>query len=150
MDYAPEAAAKAHRLERVTKVISEESKTLPYRWGYFQGAALIPWSLLMILGAIVEFRKPRPDPWYLTTIPLLMGILGLPLAYGLLRKKAFALPLVHAMFGFSMLLVAITLPVAIRHFADPGSRGSAASESELLLFWLFSLVYYRRRKIQFH
>jgi hypothetical protein len=133
MDDSSDAGAKARRLERMTALISEESKTLPYRWGYFQGAALIPWSLLVIIGTILEFLKPRPEPWYLTTIGLLMGILGLPLAYGLLRKKAFALLLVYAMFGLSLLLMVIKLPMAIRHYTDPGDRGSAFFEAELFV-----------------
>jgi hypothetical protein len=40
--------------------------------------------------------------------------------------------------------------MAIRHYTDPGDRGSAFFEAELLLVWLFSLVYYRRRRVQFH
>ena len=61
-------------------------------------------------------------------------------------KKAFALRLVYAMFGLSILLVAIQLPIAIKHYADPGDKGSAFFEAELLLFWLLSMLYYRRRK----
>jgi len=105
--------------------------------------------LLVIVGTILEFMKPRPERWYLTTIALMMGILGLPLAFGLLRKKAFALFLVYTMFGLSLLLMAIKLPMAIRHYTDNGDSGSAFFEAELLLVWLFSLVYYRRRKEQF-
>jgi hypothetical protein len=126
--------------------ISEESKTRPCRWGEFPGAILIPWSLVIVFSVLSDLLKPRRDPWYLTIIGLLMGLLGLPLAYGLLRKKAFALMLVSAMFGFSLLLVAIQLPIAIRHFADTGDKGSAFFEAELLLMWLLSFVYYRRRR----
>jgi hypothetical protein len=141
--------SKARASAPIATGIAEESRPRPYRWGYFQGAVLIPWSLLLIAGTILEFLKPRPEPWYLTTIALLMGILGLPLAFGLLRKKAFALFLVYAMFGLSLLLMAIKLPMAIRHYTDPGDSGSAFFEAELLLVGLFSLVYYRRRKEQF-
>lgn len=150
MDNSPEADAKAQALARMAARISEESKTLPYRWGYFQGVVLIPWSLLSIIGTVAELLKPQHEPFYLTTIALLMGILGLPLAFGLLRKKTFALRLVYVMFGLSLLLAAVKLPMAIRHYGDPGDRGSAIFEAELLLVWLISLLYYRKRRIQFH
>lgn len=129
--------------------IPEQQIPRPYRWGYFQGAALIPWSLMLIIGTVAEFRSPQHEPWYLTTIALLMGCLGLPLAFGLLRKRAFALPLVYVMLGLALLLMLIKLPMAIRHFADAGDRGSAFFEAELLLLWLLSLVYYRKRRFQF-
>ncbi len=150
MDNSPEADTKARALGRMAARISEESKTLPYRWGYFQGVALIPWSLLSILGTVAELVNPPHELWYVTAIALLMGILGLPLAFGLLRKKAFALPLVYVMFGLSLFLMAVKLPMAIRHYGDFGYRGSAIFEAELLLVWLLSLLYYRRRRVQFH
>jgi len=140
---------KAQALAPMEARISEESKVLPYRWGYFQGAALIPWSLLVIIGTVLEFLKPGREPWYLTTISLLMGLLGLPLAVGLLRKKAFALSLVYAMFGLSLVLMLAKLPMAIRHYSDSGDRGSAFFEAELLFLWLLSLVYYHKRRSQF-
>jgi len=149
MNNSPETDAKARALARMTARISEESKTLPYRWGYFQGVMLIPWSLLLIIGTLAEFLEPRREPWYLTTIVLLMGLLGLPLSFGLLRKKAFALPLVYAMFGLSLLLMLVKLPMAIRYYADKGDRGSAIFEAELLLVWLLSLLYYHKRRFQF-
>jgi hypothetical protein len=132
--------SKARASAPIATRIAEVSRPRPYRWGYFQGAVLIPWSLLLIVGTILEFLKPRPEPWYLTTMPL---------AFGLLRKKAFALFLVYAMFGLALLLMAIKLPMAIRHYTDRGDSGSAFFEAELLLVGLFSLVYYRRRKEQF-
>ena len=79
-----------------------------------------------------------------------MGFLGLPLAYGLLRKRTFALVLVYAMLGLSLLVAAISLPAAIRHYADPGEKLSTSFDAELLLIWLLSMVYYRRRRAQFH
>lgn len=145
-----EDEAKSHAMARLSESMAKESGSLPYRWGYFQGAALVPWSLLIILGTFSELLKPQHEPWYLTIIGLLMGFLGLPLAFGLLRKKAFALFLVYAMFGLSLLLVAVKLPIAIRHYTDPSDNGSAFFEAELLLVWLLSLAYYRRRKMQFH
>jgi len=130
--------------------IAKEPESLPYRWGYFQGVTLIPWSLLIILSVVSDLLKPHHDPWYLETIGLLMGFLGLPLAFGLLRRRAFALVLVYAMVGLSLLLVAIQIPIAMRHFAETGDKGSAFFEAELLLIWLLSMVYYRRRRLQFH
>lgn len=78
-----------------------------------------------------------------------MGCLGLPLAFGLLLKKTFALLLVYVMLGRSVLLMLIKLPMAVRHFADYGDRGSAFFEAELLLLWLLSFAYYRKRRLQF-
>lgn len=121
----------------------------PYRWGYFQGALLIPFSLLVLLGTAADRLKPKHDPWYLETVGLLMGLIGLPLAVGLLTKRRFALPLVHAMFILTVLLVALKLPIAIRHYIDPGDNGSVFFEAELLLMWLLSLIYYRKRRSQF-
>ena len=149
MHSSVDAEAKTHTIARIAGRIDSESKTLPYRWGYFQGAFLIPWSLLILLGVFEDLQKHH-EPWYLITIALLMGFLGLPLAYGLLRKKSFALVLVYVMFGLSLLLLAIKIPVAVKHFTDPGDNSSAFVEAELLLFWLLSMVYYRRRRAQFH
>ena len=144
-----DAEAKARTISKIAERIDRESETLPYRWGYFQGAVLIPWSLLIILGTFADLLKPKHEPWYLTTIGFLMGFLGLPLAVGLLRKKRFAVALVYVMFVLTLLLVAIKIPVAVKHFTDPGDNGSAFLEAELLLMWLLSLVYYRRRQSQF-
>jgi hypothetical protein len=140
--------AKEQALARMAERIARDSESLPYRWGYFQGVMLIPWSLLVILT--ISMSNPRDYPWYLAAIGLSMGLLGLPLGYGLLRRKAFALKLVYAMFGLSLLLAAVKLPLAITHFADPGYEGSSFFEGELLLIWLLSMWYYRRRKAQFH
>src|SRR5713226_1250268 len=82
-------AAKSRAVARIAERMAQESESLPYRWGYFQGAILIPWSLLIIFGVVSYLMKPYHDPWYLLAIGLLMGFLGLPLAYGLLRKRAF-------------------------------------------------------------
>jgi hypothetical protein len=71
--------------------------------GYFQAAILIPWSMVIFFSVLSDLLKPRHDPWHLTIIGMLMGLLGLPVAYGPLRKKAFALMLVLAMFGFALL-----------------------------------------------
>jgi len=141
---------KDHSIEKMAERIAKELESLSYRWGYFQGAILIPWSLLIILSVVSDLVKPHHDPWYLAAIGLLMGFLGFPLAYGLLRKTEFSFALLYAMFGLSLLLLAIKVPIAIRHYSDPGDNGSAFFEAELLLIWLLSLLYYRRRKLQFH
>jgi len=150
MDNSVDDEAKRRALARMAERIAKESETLPYRWGYFQGVFLIPWSVLVISSVVSDLVIPRPYPWYLLTIGMLMGLLGLPLAYGLLRKRAFALVLVYAMFGLTLLLAAIRLPTAIRHYADPGEKVSASFDAGLFLLWLLSMVYYRRRKVQFH
>ena len=54
-----------------------ESKALPYRWGYFQGVAVIPFSLLFLLGTASDLLKTHQHSWYLTSIALLMGLVGL-------------------------------------------------------------------------
>jgi hypothetical protein len=136
--------------ERIAARIDEESKGLPYRWGYFQGTILIPWSLLLVIGSIGELVKWHSEPWYLSLITLVMGIIGLPLAYGMLRKKAFALLLLYTTVGLALTLVAVKLPIAIRHYRDTGDNGSAMSEAEILLVWMVSLPYYRNRSAQFH
>ncbi len=130
--------------------IASEGATLPYRWGYIQGALLVPWSLFGIIGTYLDFRKPGHEPAYLMAIEFAMCLIGLPLGYGLLKMKLFALHLVYVMFGLSLLLVALKLPVAISHYRDAGDTGSAFFEAELLLIWLISIVYYRRRRAQFH
>jgi hypothetical protein len=43
-------------------------KALPYRWGYFQGVFLIPFSLLMLLRVWDDYVKPQHDPRYLAVI----------------------------------------------------------------------------------
>ena len=140
--------AKRRALTRMAERIARESETLPYRWGYVQGIFLIPWSLLCISMAISDFLNPPSYPWYLLSVALLMGVLGLPLAYGLLRKKVFALVLVYVMFGLTLLLAAVKLPTVIQHFHS--QKLSASFDGELLLMWLLSIVYYKRRKAQFH
>jgi len=83
-------------------------------------------------SVLSDLLVPRRYPWYLLTIGFLMGLLGLPLAYGLLRKRAVALALVYAMLGLTLLLVAIRIPVAIKHFADTSEKLSASFDIELL------------------
>jgi hypothetical protein len=70
------------------------------------------------------------------------------LAYALLRKKAFALVLVYVMFGLTLLLAAVKLSTVIQHIHN--QKLSASFDGGLLLMWLLSIVYYRRRKAQFH
>ena len=122
---------------------------LPYRWGYFQGVAVIPFSLLLLLGAASDLIKTRQHSWYLTSIALLMGLVGLPLGVGLLQKKRYALTLVYVMFALALLQAAIQLPVAMIHFADQGDKGSAFFDAWVLLLWMLSMVYYRKRREQF-
>jgi hypothetical protein len=140
---------KAPALERMTERMDREGKVLPYRWGYFQGAVVIPWSLFLLLGAILDLRKFRQDPWYISVIVLVIGLVGLPLGVGLLQKRKFALTLVYVTFGLTLSLVAIKIPVAILHYRSEGEIGSALPEAELLLLWLGSMVYYRKRHAQF-
>jgi hypothetical protein len=73
------------------RIETSTSKPRPYRWGYFQGVIVIPFSLLMLLGTVSDLLKTRHYPWYLTSIALLMGLVGLPLGVGLLQKKKYAL-----------------------------------------------------------
>lgn len=40
-----------------------ESKTLPHRWGYLEGAAIIPFSLLMVLGTASDLLKTHQHSW---------------------------------------------------------------------------------------
>jgi hypothetical protein len=76
---------------------------------------------------------------------------GIPLGFGLLWKRKFALVVVYAMFGLSLLLVAIQLPVAMEHFRDSGgAKGGAIAEAEMLLVWLCAIIYYGKRRLQFH
>ena len=126
-----------------------EPQTRPYRWGYFQGIALFPWSIFIILVSIASLTKSIREPWPYALPAAAMGILGLPLAFGLLWKRKFALPLVYAVFGLSVLLTAIQVSVATTHFANTDFQGSSIFEAELLLVWLLSLVYYRRRRAEF-
>jgi hypothetical protein len=78
-----------------------------------------------------------------------MGLVGLPLGIGLLRRKKFALTLVYLMVVLALLQVSIQLPIAVTHFADRSDKGSAFFEAEMLLLWLLSMVYYRKRRDQF-
>jgi ABC-type branched-subunit amino acid transport system permease subunit len=123
-------------------------KILPYRWGYFQGVLVIPFSLLMLLGSASDLRRTHHHPWYLTLIGLLTGLVGLPLGVGLLQKKKYALSLVYAMFALAFLQAAIQLPIATLHYADQSDNGSAFFEAWTLLLWLLSMVYYRKRREQ--
>jgi hypothetical protein len=135
--------------ERISARITEESRVLPYRWGYFQATILIPWSLFLIFGSAGEMMKWHTEPWFMSVITLVMGLIGLPLAYGLLRKEAFALPLLYATVGLALLLVAVKLPIAITRYRESGDNGSAFSEAEILLVWIASLPSYRNRQAQF-
>ena len=92
--------------------------------------------------------------WQATSMALnifeLMALVGFPLGFGLLKKRRYALNLLYVMLGLSVLLVAVKLPIAIVRFTDTGDNGSAFPEAELLLLWLFSTVYCRKRQTQFH
>jgi hypothetical protein len=104
----------------------------------------------MLLGVAVDLPKTHGEEWFFLVVSLLMGVLGLPLGVGLLYKRRYALALVYTVFALSALNAAVKIPIAVRHFTDPGYRGSAMGEAELLLVWLLSLVYYRKRTSQFH
>jgi hypothetical protein len=125
-----------------------EAKPRPYRWGYFQGVILVPFSLLVLLGTASNQIGPHRDPWYVAAIGYLVGIIGLPLSVGILRKRKYALILVYLMFALSLLFTAVKIPFAIRNFTSQENIGSAFFEAELLLFWLLSVVYYRKRREQ--
>jgi hypothetical protein len=150
MNVSAEENLASARSESPGAPLDTTPKALPYRWGYFQGVALIPFSLLLLLGVSEDANKPIHDPWYIVAISLCMGLIGFPLAYGLLLKKTLAIPLVYAMFGLSTLLVAVKVPIAIAHHNKTGDQGSAFFEAELLLVWLLSMRYYKRRESQFN
>jgi len=105
---------------------------------------------MLVLGTVSALVESNPEPWYHTALACVIGLLGFPLGYGLLRKRSYALPLVYAMFGLTLLLAAVKLPIAIKNYADSGYSGSALFEAELVFVWLLSLVYYRKRKAFFH
>ena len=140
---------KARTVALIAEKIDRESKDLPYRWGYFQGVVTIPWSLFLIFAAILTLRESHYEPVYISATVILIGLVGLPLGFGLLLKRRFALVLIYVMVSLTLLLVAIKIPVAIRHYTDPGENGSVIPESEMLLVWLFSMLYYRKRQTQF-
>jgi hypothetical protein len=144
-----ESDAKARRFARLAEKMEREGKVLPYRWGYFQGVVLIPWSLFLILAYTLDLRKLHSDDWYTSVIGLVIGLVGIPLGFGLLWKRTFALVLVYVVFGLTLLLLAIKMPIAIAHYRDAGDKGSAIGEAEMLLVWLGSMIYYRRRRAQF-
>jgi hypothetical protein len=137
-------------MAEATPVPDNPPPVKPYRWGYFQGVILIPFSLLLLFGTAGELIKPtQHNNPAVVACAFVMGALGLPLAFGLLLKRRFALPLVYVMFSTSILMAIIQIPIAVRHFTDTGDRGSAFFEAEMLLLWLLSLVYYRKRRSQF-
>jgi len=148
MNMPAEENLASARSESPGAPLDRTPKALPYRWGYFQGVALIPFSLLLLLGVSEDATKPIHDPWYIAAISLCMGLIGFPLAYGLLLKKRLAIPLVYTMLGLSTLLVAVKVPIAIAHHNETGDQGGAFFEAELLLVWLLSMRYYKRRESQ--
>jgi hypothetical protein len=127
---------------------SPTRKPLPYRFGYFQGCVLIPLSLLMLLDG-VKWLRLHKEPWQILVPVILAGLIGVPLGVGLLMKKKFALTLVYVMLGLAIVQTAIKIPIAMRHFGEQGDMSSAMPEAEMLLIWLISLVYYRKRENQF-
>lgn len=142
-------------METSEQVVANTSRELastqarPYRWGYFQGFALFPWSIFILLVGIGSLTKAAGEPWPYAVTMVTMGVIGFPLVFGILQKRKFTLPLLYAMFGLSVLLTAIQVPVAVSHFTSREPKGSAIFEAEMLLLWLLSLVYYRRRRTEF-
>jgi predicted membrane metal-binding protein len=128
---------------------ASEQPQIPYRWGYFQGLVLIPFSLFLGLGVVGEQLQPHHEPWFVATLTFLIAMVGPPLGVGLLMKKRFAWPLLHIMCGLSFLLICVKVPLAVMNFTSEGTRGSAFFEAELLLVWLFSFAYYRKRRALF-
>jgi hypothetical protein len=127
---------------------SPTASRLPYRFGYFQGGVLIPLSLLILFDGAKQLRLHK-EPWQVLVPVMLSGLIGVPLGVGLLMKKKFALTLVYVMLGLAIVQAVIKIPIAMRHFAEPGDMSSAMPEAEMLLLWLISLVYYRKRENQF-
>jgi hypothetical protein len=129
--------------------IESEGAVLPYRWGYFQGVVMIPWSLFVLFAEFTFLRGPNNEPRYISAFTILIGLVGLPLGVGLLLKKRLALVLVYVTFGMTLALAAIRLPGAILHYRESGDWSSATFEAEMLLFWLCCMLYYRKRQNQF-
>ena len=105
--------------------------------------------MLTFIGSIADLVRLHTESWTASAIALLMALLGLPLGVGLLKRRWYALTLLYVMLWLSMLLVAVKLPIAIGHFTDAGDISNALPEAELLLVWLLSTVYYRKRQMQF-
>lgn len=125
-----------------------ETRPRPYRWGYFQGALLIPFSLVVLLDTASNQIQPHHDPWYLAVIGYLVGITGLLLSVGILRKRRYVLSLIYVMLVLSLVFAAVNASFAVRHFANQERRAGAFFLAELLLFWLLSAIYYRKRRWQ--
>jgi len=108
----------------MTERMDREGVSLPYRWGYFQGTVLLPGSLLIIVGSIWDLWRVHSDPSYIAALAFVTGLVGIPLGVGLLLKRRFALVMLYVMFGLALLLVAIKIPVAVRHAGNPGALGA--------------------------
>ncbi len=74
-----------------------------------------------------------------------MAFLGFPLAVGILRKRAYALVLVYAMFALTVPMAVFELKMAIKRHVDVG--GTAFFGAELLSMWFLSVLYYRKRRL---
>ncbi len=135
----------------VPQVSDVGQRILSYRWGYFQGFVLIPFTLLIFLGisSVYLIGTEKPEPWFLAWPVLMIAAIGMPLAFGLLWRKRFALPLVKLMLALWLIRLATKVPVAVTHFADGTDLGSAIAEAEMALLWLCSFFYYRKREHMF-
>jgi len=77
---------------RIAARMEEESNDLPYRWGYFQAAILIPWTLLLTLASIGEMLKLHQEPWYISLITFLMGLTGFSAGLRFAEEEILRLP----------------------------------------------------------
>ena len=139
--------------------------SLPYRWGKFEGRALIISGILLpvLLFAALLIRVLRAglegaglDPTVLRLLVLIVGMFAVffLMGRGLLRKRRYALRLVYLRLGLSAVLACIVVAgwaVGVRGRRESWERpGSLTRTGGSLVLSVSTARYYYRRRHEFH
>jgi hypothetical protein len=111
----------------------------PYRWGSFQGGALV---FLMPAGILARiFSGEKTGALFLG---LFWALYGLPLGLGILKKRRYALKMVYGCIALSF------FPLLLITSIDPTTLGKVFGQVFVsLLIWIPSTVYYYKRRDEF-
>jgi hypothetical protein len=117
----------------------EPASTQPYLWGTFQGwclAAGMPLLAVLFLAA-----AKTPEDQNIGIGVLVMCVLAVPMGIGILKKKRYGLILVYISLGLICLSILVS-------FAKGGAEGALSAATGASI-WVYSTIYYHKRRDEF-
>jgi hypothetical protein len=127
--------------------VPERPQDRPYRWGRFQGGALVflpPWGIVMsAVGGNWIGAVSAGAVWLIYLFPMGLGIQ---------KKRPYALKMIYGWLGLHVLLVLVLLPLV----KNPSTRSPEDVRRAIytivlsLAVWIPSTVYYFKREREFY